>query len=266
MTFMMKKPIIYINQHVAGYAREVACYMLSPFKRKGKPSSKFVIFGRGRSGSTLLVSLLNSHPSIYCDKEILNRKVLLPKRFIQCRSRMFDKDIYGFKLLSYQLRSVQSVENPENFLLDLHHNGYKIIYLKRNNALRQVLSKMYASYRNKWHQQSENAQTCRMPVNLDELLLQLKESEKLDAFEEHILKNIPHLKVIYENDLANNIQHTNTAKKITEFLSISNFTPKTNLIKITTEDFSDFIENSKQMIEFLQHSQFAKYLDFQKSP
>lgn len=33
------------------------------------PKTKFVIFGQGRTGSTLLTSLLSSHPEITCEGE-----------------------------------------------------------------------------------------------------------------------------------------------------------------------------------------------------
>ncbi len=35
-------------------------------------TSKFIIFGQGRSGSTLLKQLLDSHPEITCEGELLN--------------------------------------------------------------------------------------------------------------------------------------------------------------------------------------------------
>lgn len=33
-------------------------------------TAKFVIHGQSRSGSTLLVELINTHPDIYCDREL----------------------------------------------------------------------------------------------------------------------------------------------------------------------------------------------------
>ncbi len=42
------------------------------FKRSTK--SKFIIFGQGRSGSTLLMELLDSHPEIKCDSELFTKE------------------------------------------------------------------------------------------------------------------------------------------------------------------------------------------------
>jgi hypothetical protein len=36
--------------------------------------------------------------------------------------------VYGFKLLQYQIREVQSIKQPEKFLLNLHEVGFKFIF------------------------------------------------------------------------------------------------------------------------------------------
>lgn len=38
------------------------------------PKTRFVLVNNGRSGSTLLVDLLRSHPAIDCQDEILNER------------------------------------------------------------------------------------------------------------------------------------------------------------------------------------------------
>lgn len=75
----------------------------------------FVVFGMGRSGSTLLASLLNAHPSIHCDGEILSpvywHRRRRPLRLPMLRYPLFyiryrqlvaqyrhGASVYGFKL------------------------------------------------------------------------------------------------------------------------------------------------------------------------
>ncbi len=249
------------DQNIYGYVREFGCYAKRYFKQKSfEPSTRFLIFGRGRSGSTLLVSLLNSCPGLYCDKEILNRKVLSPRRFVDCRSGLFQKDIYGFKLLSYQLRSVQAV-SPLDFLTGLNDTGYKTIFLIRENALRQCLSKMYAAHRSQWHQKEKQKKVEKMTVDLIQLKNNLEESKRLENFEYSLMDRLPHLTISYEQDLLIQEQHENTIQKISQYLGIPDFTPRTDLKKITTEDFSDFITNSEEMIGFLEKNGYRKYLE-----
>src|SRR4030095_16137361 len=70
------------------------------------PQKKFVIYTRGRTGSTVLTDLINSHPDIFCDAEIFNfiycnTKVLFPRAYIKScskRASIYKKKVYGFKV------------------------------------------------------------------------------------------------------------------------------------------------------------------------
>ena len=79
----------------------------------------------GRSGSTLLVSLLDSHSQIFCDNEIYHRKVFAPWKYLRLRSRMGGKPVYGFKLLTYHLGLTLGMEKSQfnDYLRELHEKG-----------------------------------------------------------------------------------------------------------------------------------------------
>lgn len=66
-----------------------------------KPTKKFVIFTVGRSGSRLLVSLLQSHTHIHCDDELFQRKLISPLNYLRLKERLSRKDVYGFELNTY---------------------------------------------------------------------------------------------------------------------------------------------------------------------
>ena len=85
------------------------------------PKKKFIIFGWGRSGSILLVSLLDSHNKIHCDGEILHNPVLSPHLQIKLCASRCHKPIYGFKLLTYQIKQVQQIKKPCKFVRQLHY-------------------------------------------------------------------------------------------------------------------------------------------------
>lgn len=78
--------------------------LLSVFSSRSGPRTKFVIFGRGRSGTSLLVSLLNGCPETICDSEILKSRQLCPQWYVRARTAQCQQLIYGFKLLSCHLR------------------------------------------------------------------------------------------------------------------------------------------------------------------
>ena len=122
---------------------------------------KFVIVSSGRSGSTLLATLLGSHPNIRCYSEIFHERELDPKtvffypkskkqhrlfvddpqRFLDdvFYCRYFHRDIFfvGFKILYYQTR-LHGQTSVWSYLEN--HKEIKIIHLKRNNLLAQYFS------------------------------------------------------------------------------------------------------------------------------
>lgn len=258
-----------VSQKVAGYLIELSNYALFPLKNKVHASesakNKFVIFCHGRSGSTLLLNLLNSHPDINCDGEILSRKVFSPSLLIKCRSLISPKEVYGFKLLSYQLRDVQKIDDPKGFLRNLNSKGYKIIFLRRSNMLRLVLSVMYAEFRNEWHHlQSEGRveHKKKMIVDVTEMLKRLRESDETYSFESELMNGLPHIPISYEHDLENSKTHAATIKKIADFLGVPHSLPSDpSIVKITPKSLEGFIDNVDEIRQSLMGTKFEKYLE-----
>ena len=113
-----------------GYVREGLTYSTYPFRSKSDPTTKFVIFTVGRSGSGLLVNLLQSHAHVHCDDELFQRKLVSPFLYLKSKARLARKDVYGFKLNTYHFR-IQKIEYPVEFVGKIQRAGYKIISLKR---------------------------------------------------------------------------------------------------------------------------------------
>jgi len=227
------------------------------------PKTKFIIFGLGRSGSTLLVSLLNANPKIHCEGEALIHKVQNPFLFTKCRQAFSTKEVYGFKLLLYHLIDVQEIDKPAKFISRLLKEGFKLIHLKRQNILRQVLSGMYARHLGTFHMFSgnENIAKDKMTIDIDRLLNKLKSTEKKGMSEVNILRNLPHISFTYEEDLMNQESQQATVDKITEYLEIPTSEIHTDHMKIAPNRFEDFIENAEELIEVLGKTKYKEFLD-----
>lgn len=132
---------------------------------------KFVVVGAGRTGSTLLISTLNSLPNICCHGELLQAKFVRSYRdgfdpleatveeravraelLLQRRNRDPVKFIEnaltttssatGFKALYGQLLSVEFNKVVQRLLLD---TDIKFVHLVRENSLRRYVSQVVAS-------------------------------------------------------------------------------------------------------------------------
>ncbi len=244
-----------------GYLREAYTYITYPFSPKRSPSQKFFIFTTGRSGSNLLVSLLNSHPLIQCNSELLLKRVLKPEMYLKCHERLSRKDVYGFKLLSIHLE-IQEIRDPKSFINQLCSSGYLIISLMRRNIVRQSISHLYANYRGKFHHSEKQGEQKFVPMWLDpqKLLQELHFLERLNRLGDQLLADQPHLSLFYEDDLSNPASQQDTVDRVANYLGIPSANIGTNLVKTTPEDLSHVIENYAEIVDFLAGTPYASYL------
>jgi hypothetical protein len=233
---------------------------------RDSPANKFFIFGQGRSGSSLLVSLLGSHPDIYCDSEIFGSpasgKFLSPYLYIRHCSRKqeaAEKDFYGFKVKGYQLRKDQAIERPEILIEQLINKGWKMIYLVRENILQHAFSSLMAEHVKAWTiKGSYTPQPITVNCHrLKEIADWRIEQHKLDA---PIVEAFPHIRISYEQDLANVESQIAGCNKIFNFLGAADYRVTTSLKKMTSSSLQENITNYNEVELFLQGTYLHKYL------
>ncbi|MBK8551389.1 MAG: hypothetical protein IPL53_10160 [Ignavibacteria bacterium] len=151
------------------------------------PENKFVMYTRGRTGSTVLTDLINCHPDIYCDVEIFNflysnNKVKYPLLYINScskRAALYRKKVYGFKVKIGQLMNEHKYADYDKLLTKLHQEGWKYIYLKRVNFLRHQLSNIVAANTNVYHlKNGEQKHKEKILVKCEQLLRGIEYGEK----------------------------------------------------------------------------------------
>jgi LPS sulfotransferase NodH len=114
----------------------------------------FVIFGRMRCGSSLLCSLLDSHPDVRCELELLHRERYrggLAGTEAHLRSQLFDlpgPPIRGCKILYHQTFGIRTSAKLVALLRQL---DCKFIHLIRWNQLDSFVSHMLAKRSRIWN-------------------------------------------------------------------------------------------------------------------
>ena len=224
-----------------------------------EPDIKFVIFCQGRTGSSLLRSLLNNHPDVRCEGEILAEPVADPIQFLAATAAGSAKAVFGFKVKIYQLTDAQNTD-PRVFLDQLRDRSYKIIYLRRNNLLRHAISNTFAEARRSYHDRSTGPRPS-LAVDPEQLIGVMQRRQAHLDNEAVVLGGFDYLTIEYEKDLLDPAQHQPTADRVFGFLGVEPVSVGTDLSRSVSGSLSDRIANYDELVAALAGTEFDRFLD-----
>ncbi|MFO8099857.1 MAG: Nodulation protein H [Salinibacter sp.] len=228
------------------------------------PQPRFVLFGRGRSGTTALLSMLGDVPALDCEGEILHDWVPFPRRHVLGRCARSAGRGYGCKILSYQIRDVQTrLDRPEAFLATLHDTlGFQVLYLRRTHLLRHALSNIRAR-REQFHRKKGDGSAERraLRVDPDRVLEWIRSSERLRDYEHRLLEGIPHLSLTYEEHIRDASHHQDTVDTICSFLGVSSAPVESNYEKVAPRSLRDGVANYDELADRLENTPYRCYLE-----
>ncbi|HEY9693246.1 MAG TPA: hypothetical protein V6D15_13625 [Oculatellaceae cyanobacterium] len=247
---------------------EFSNYLNLITKNSQLPDTKFVIFSHYRTGSHLLISLLNCHPDIYCDTEIFNplfvQQVIFPFWYIQGLSTQSKTNIYGCNIKIVQLLEFQKNNNKfiKNLILKLVKHHWKIIYLKRQNIVKQTISNMSAILNKEWQKLSnQEFNFSKIYINPQEIASHIEYHENFLLQEQYFLDEVECLNIVYEQDLLNPKNHQTTADKVFAYLGINSVEVATIYLKATSNNLSDVIGNYEEVFTYLKKTKYAHFLN-----
>src|SRR4051812_9935140 len=121
------------RRHVMGVAKSAKFYGDAVRARARRPLTRFVVLGTPRTGSELLVNLLDSHKRIRCDSEILKqapRWPLLALEGYAQRARRDGRDAYGCKVLADQIIFQPQMHRDGAFFRELNGREWKFVLIE----------------------------------------------------------------------------------------------------------------------------------------
>lgn len=240
-------------------------YVASTLARWVGEVRPFVIVTPGRAGSELLVTLLNSHPSITCDGEILSVPRLNPRRLIDGRravSFFRGRHAFGLKLLSPQLADVQGISDPAAFLTRLQGDGWELIRVRRRNLLEQAISwSRSLRYRQYHHRVGDNAKVEAEAVDPLEVLSLTWHFENREKLDDQLFEGLRYTTLIYEDDLIDADAQRRTVERVCRVLGVADAPTSTDLVKWHPRAQRDLISNFDQVAAAVASTRYARYLE-----
>ncbi len=221
---------------------------------------KFVIVTRARTGSNLLVSLLNSHPHVEAQGEVFRemKRQSVESRLDQVfRRRPRRIKAVGFKMFYYHPRDGDHAQVWQTLgeVQDL-----SVIHLKRRNVLRTLTSRKLAARTNIWFQRGRNVPASDpavvrfTPEGLEEAF---ERNEAWEASCEERFRNHELLQIYYE-DL---VDRPALLTDVTEFLGVRHHAMSTSLRKQHPEHLAALISNFDELQHHFEGSRWAPFFD-----
>jgi LPS sulfotransferase NodH len=228
-----------------------------------KQYEKFVIITRSRTGSNLLVSLLNSHPNVVAYGEMFNRLHGLSPQNIW--SSVFTHlpqktQQVGFKIFYYH-----PLDSTNKWVWERIYNdpSLRIIHLIRENMLRTHVSRQIASLTMEWKNHSKKTQntSARKTIYLDP-------NECINVFEKtqmwakqcrDSLTNHRTFELSYQ-ELTGREQKSQL-RTVQRFLGIEPISLGSPLKKQNDADLKELISNYSEVKSALMGTQWEHFLD-----
>lgn len=245
----------------------------------------FMITCAARTGSTLLVSYLQSHPDILCHGEIYapkelnglhgiyrkrqNKDAEYRKNLKQCRNERPNTFLYkialdrqGQKIVGFKLKHDELVcpYVAQTRHLIQEDTDIKIIHLRRENLLAKYLSWYLVNHVTGVTMKLEGQPLPETkPIKLDpaQCLANFQVSEQRYAFFVKMFAKHPTLEVSYE-ELTNDSREQKL-REIQDFLGVNRHSLTTKMIKLGKKDLSETIENYEELKKYFHNT---KYTDF----
>jgi LPS sulfotransferase NodH len=250
------------------------------------PSTKLVIFSRGRTGSNLLVSLLRSHPQIWHHHEIFGEYYLqhgfirdeinrmgAVAYFERVTRRMFTERVVGVKFLYFQLEPEYAhhwnvPDIPSLLPVLKERRDLRIIHLKRRNRLATLVSWKLARHTRRWARlgpgqlsrsdQSRDSMYDDVMITLspDECRNEFAQIEQWERYYDAAFANHPYVEMYYE-DLVTDRRGEMT--RALELLGLEDCELQSPLRRQNTRTLEDVVENFEELRRCFENTDYAYF-------
>ena len=225
--------------------------------------SNFVIAFIGRTGSSYIIDMLNSHPHVVAERELLVKPDSAEKEHAtleQLYTTPRDKNIQA---VGFKTKLTDVTDLPQFFDM-LDEFNLKVIYLYRDNVIKQTVSRINRK-RLHDHTQLHNLEKDVPPLPA----FAITPEEFKQWFEQthhrsteiheymHCVKR-PQLRISYEDLLAD---HDKVFERIFDFLEVDPQPMESKLVKNTSDNLRDVLTNFDELRMLYAGTKFEKMFD-----
>ena len=205
-----------------------------------------LIYAQGRSGTTLLASLLVSTGHFTDLSEPLHlytREVWAPVRHLRGLGHMTQGNVVAHVKGAQLVRERRRPVDAAGFLRALHDQGWTIVHVHRRGIADQVLSECTALARGAYHKTDDRPLKTRLRIDPAEFMRRYDRRLEFRDQDRAALKGLPHIAFCYEDDLMDGARHQATADRICTALGLPLRAVCSDLRRIGSTDPRERLEN-----------------------
>lgn len=256
---------------------EIHNYAVNLFNPFPEDKLRVMIFGQGRSGSTLLESLICSTPYFKMRGEILspyyrafNRhgmkihqgEAYFPNQYIHGLIKQYPAENFIFHLKLYHLTTERKRPvDPASIVQNFYNQGWKIIFLRRENRVQHVLSHFLRIHRGRAHKQDDVEEKNRLTIDCDLFVEEVQKRMRFGETEREILQGTDFHEVVYDDDLQQSEKHQETIDGIFDFLGLPPHPVATKFKKVNTQSMEDLVINYAEFRQAIAQNGWEHLLD-----
>jgi LPS sulfotransferase NodH len=244
---------------------------------------KAIIITSQRSGSNFLRHCLESHPAIKCEGELLiSGTVTTPKILEDFRwpAKVYRYMVAGawnpVKILeTFLLRNdaevvafkamYNHVKNPKVLDFLRKHKEIRIIHLKRENLLKQYVSKMLLGKKREQRRWQPHSTKKLPPVSIKikpkAAIRAMEKVQEQHDFFKSFLEEHPRIDLIYENMIEGQCLSDDASKSVCQILDIENRKMCCNFVKVNPDKIQLIVDNYDELVDALQGTAYERFLD-----
>jgi LPS sulfotransferase NodH len=226
--------------------------------------SRLCIVTTGRAGSELLVRMLDAHPAMRCDGEILTHAPAWPRALVRGRARqtaLQGQRAYGFKIAANQLVWAVARLRPKLFFDGLAADGFTFVHLARRDLLRQALSFVRARASEVWHLDGAHQPVPPTTVDVVELISSMHWIEDQEVRLASLLAGLPVRRLWYEDHLERDNDRRETLRHLFAEAGLEPYEVPDALTKQTPTALTDVVTNLTEIEDRLRGTRYRRYVD-----
>lgn len=242
---------------------------------------KAIIITSQRSGSNFLRHCLQSHPKISCDGELMIGGPITPPRLIEnwrmptkiyrwiragawnpvrileeFRART-DAPVVVFKAMYNQLRSPKVHE----YLRE--HTDIRIIHLRRNNLVKQYVSKTLMGKRRdgRWQPHSTSkVRTVATHISPQAAIREMRNVQRQFDLFEQLLSNHRKIELVYEDMIDGQCLSDAAREAVCDLLEVESAPMCCDFVKVNPNKLELMVKNYDELAAALKGTEFEQYL------